>query len=176
MKGQAAMEYLMTYGWALLVIVIVIAILLVLVPMTAPEQCIFEQPGLACNQPTNPVMDTNGSLYGKLTNGFSKSIKVKAIFCTADRASKNFVDGEEVTEAGKQLIPPQGYLKFENATATGGITCYKLGQAKDADVTFTVGEDFSGIIWVWYNYVDEPDTYPKRIAKANIVTKAVQAQ
>jgi len=30
--GQAAMEYLMTYGWALLVIVIVIAILLIMNP------------------------------------------------------------------------------------------------------------------------------------------------
>ena len=42
LRAQAAMEYLVTYGWALLVIVIVIAVLLYINPFRAPEQCLFD--------------------------------------------------------------------------------------------------------------------------------------
>ncbi len=51
-KGQAAMEYLMTYGWALLVIVVVLGALVymgVLNPQgMVPETCNL-QAGLMCN-------------------------------------------------------------------------------------------------------------------------------
>jgi len=50
-KGQAAMEFLMTYGWAILVVLAAIAALAyfgVLSPEKfLPEKCIIE-PGLAC--------------------------------------------------------------------------------------------------------------------------------
>ena len=50
-KGQAAMEFLMTYGWAILVVLAAIAALAyfgVLSPdKFLPEKCILE-PGLAC--------------------------------------------------------------------------------------------------------------------------------
>ena len=58
-KGQAAMEYLMTYGWALLVIVIVIAILLVILGrmVKGTPDCTFESAGFVCNQPTPPQLE-----------------------------------------------------------------------------------------------------------------------
>ncbi|MEM4256976.1 MAG: hypothetical protein QXS90_00265 [Candidatus Diapherotrites archaeon] len=43
MKGQSALEYLMTYGWALIVIVVVIAALVVLVPKPAPSCTGFQK-------------------------------------------------------------------------------------------------------------------------------------
>jgi hypothetical protein len=48
-KGQAVMEYLITYGLALFVILIVLAILVavVLPQLKAPESCQFSQPGFS---------------------------------------------------------------------------------------------------------------------------------
>ena len=50
-RGRAAMEYLMTYGWAILVIVIVITILAFYLPqlIKTPEGCLFSQPGFSCS-------------------------------------------------------------------------------------------------------------------------------
>ena len=52
-SGQAAMEFLMTYGWALLVVLIAIAALAffgVLNPgKFLPESCVIGAPGFACN-------------------------------------------------------------------------------------------------------------------------------
>ena len=51
-RGQSAMEYLMTYGWAILVIIIVIAVLFyigVLNPRNVtPTSCTFP-PGISCS-------------------------------------------------------------------------------------------------------------------------------
>jgi len=68
-KGQAAMEYLMTYGWALLVIVIVIAILLVILGrmVKGTPDCTFESAGFVCNQPTPPQIRDCRSVF--LPNG-----------------------------------------------------------------------------------------------------------
>lgn len=170
MKGQAAMEYLMTYGWALLVIVIVIAILLYLVPMTSPEQCAFSEPGLACNQPTNPVLSsataTDGYVYGKLTNGLSKAIVIKKVLCTASKAMIADTDAL-VTDITDVTVVPQA--QQEISTLTPQIRCKKV----DGTMTYAPGEDFSGKLWIWYNYEDEPTSYPLRVATANLVTKAV---
>jgi len=167
-KGQAAMEYLMTYGWALLVIVIVIAILLYLVPMTSPEQCAFAEPGLACNQPTNPILNTNGTLYGKITNGFSKTIVIKYIGCTARKDTILITDPfvANIT-SGPAVIVPQGQQDVSILFAL--IGCNKV----DGTRNYALGEDFSGKLWIWYNYEDEPTSYPLRVATANLVTKAV---
>ena len=45
-KGQAALEYLMTYGWAILAVVVVLAVLWYLGIFTpkAPEMCVFDSP------------------------------------------------------------------------------------------------------------------------------------
>ena len=71
--GQAAMEYLMTYGWALLVIVIVIAILLIMNPFSAPQSCKFDQIGFACD---NAVVTTGGVLLMGVINGNNNAISV----------------------------------------------------------------------------------------------------
>lgn len=82
------MEYLMTYGWALLVIVIVIAVLLYINPFKAPEQCTFDQAGLYCERPILFVVGKDGSgvdvpglLSARITNGERRTITVGGVAC-----------------------------------------------------------------------------------------------
>ena len=90
------MEYLMTYGWALLVIVIVIAVLIYINPFRAPEQCVFDQAGFLCQKPILQVSgSTNGGtttgikglLHATLINGDRKTIVIQAISCIQGRTS-----------------------------------------------------------------------------------------
>ena len=86
-KGQAAMEFLMTYGWAILVVLAAIAALAyfgVLAPSKfLPEKCTLPS-GVAC-------IDSSGTAAGftfviKNANGFDMSnitINVEGTGCTA---------------------------------------------------------------------------------------------
>ena len=77
-KSQAAMEFLMTYGWAILVVLAAIAALAyfgVLSPEKfLPEKCILE-PGLACI--AHKVEPTKTTLV--ITNSKGTTIKVTSI-------------------------------------------------------------------------------------------------
>ena len=84
-KGQAAMEFLMTYGWAILVVLAAIAALAyfgVLSPEKfLPEKCILE-PGLACI--SHKIEPAQTTLI--LSNGKGRSIIVNSLTigsCTA---------------------------------------------------------------------------------------------
>jgi len=77
-KAQAAMEFLMTYGWAILVVLAAIAALAyfgVLSPEKfLPEKCVLE-PGLACiSQKVEPTQVTL-----VLSNGKGRTIIVDSI-------------------------------------------------------------------------------------------------
>ena len=77
-KSQAAMEFLMTYGWAILVVLAAIAALAyfgVLSPEKfLPQKCIL-QPGLACV--SNKVEPTKVTLV--ISNGLGRTIIVNSI-------------------------------------------------------------------------------------------------
>ncbi len=157
-KGQAAMEYLMTYGWALLVIVIAIGVLLILNPFKASQQCVFENPGFSCSTPTNPIVGTGGILYMTLTNGMQNAISVKGVVCTASR-------DPQTNPADRSLnVSAQGSIQFND---TNKVTCTDVNGGS----SFTKGSDFTGKLWVWYKNMDDPSGYPDRQMTANIVSK-----
>ena len=54
-KGQAALEYLMTYGWAILVIVIVLGILLLLFTNMSKVQRCMTPVGFSCGD-SQPIV------------------------------------------------------------------------------------------------------------------------
>src|SRR3989338_4520469 len=80
-KGQAAMEFLMTYGWAILVVLIVIGALAyfgVLNPQNMlPEKCVLGV-GLSCSE---YQVVTNGAKL-KVLNGLGETVTVTSLKIT----------------------------------------------------------------------------------------------
>lgn len=152
------MEYLMTYGWALLVIVIVIAILLIMNPFSAPQSCRFDQVGFTCE---NPALDTDNFLYMKISNGNNNAVNIYEVKCVAS----------------KSATPPEPTSPLPSPTLVGRQDAYEITKlahsVKCTDAPTGKGAEFSGKIWVFYNNVEDGSDYPVRSASANIVTKVV---
>jgi len=159
------MEYLMTYGWALLVIVIVIAILLIMNPFSAPQSCKFDSVGFGCSNMV--VVSKAGSssfLLGGITNGNNNAVKIYHVECVKSSAAKpaySLTASSNYTE-----VSNQGVYSF-NATTTSPdyVAC--------ADAPTIAGADFSGRIWVFYKNSEDGTDYPLRSVSANLVTKTL---
>ena len=87
------MEFLMTYGWAILVVIISITALAsfgVLRPAKLlPSSCTFE-PGISCDD----SYITSTSFYIVLTNGFGQDIVFSAVNLTAP-SGNSYYSGED---------------------------------------------------------------------------------
>ncbi|MBT3865706.1 hypothetical protein HOF78_01235 [Candidatus Woesearchaeota archaeon] len=96
-RGQGALEFLMTYGWAILVVVVVLVSLNVYFSSDAqfvvPETC-FLGPGFACND----FAVYEDSLTLAVVNGMGKSlegISIQNSQCLGDPNSITLENGEE---------------------------------------------------------------------------------
>lgn len=171
-RGQAAMEYLMTYGWALLVIVIVIAVLILINPFGAAPQCIFTEPGFFCDQPAIPVIGANGELEGAVTNKMEKSITVYAVRCVSTSASQSITGSPAGTSVGANeafnISATSPAVTCEQTTATSGTG------STTATGTFSKGAQFRGKLWLFYRYQgDVISGTMYRSASANIIADVV---
>ncbi len=139
-KGQAAMEFLMTYGWAILVVLVVIGALAyfgVLSPKKLlPDKCLFG-PGIGTC--TDFQADGSaGTLTLILTNGFGETITVQS--ATAD--------GTYCTEVGAGIVADgeawsAGDTK-EFIFSCGGITSDSVGDKTQEEVTITYTKTGTG--------------------------------
>ena len=168
-KGQAAMEYLMTYGWAILVIVIVLAALLYLgvfnIAGRTPEICSLPI-GLQC---PSFKLNTNGMLNMSLTNGQPKTIIVTHVACT------NNID----FNASSTTVTPANSLAWSTVSAASGtipsadaryvnVTCYNIGESAPVPAR-VVGDTYRGNLYIRYYFNDEVGNF--RVAIGDIVTK-----
>lgn len=183
------MEYLMTYGWALLVIVIVIAVLMWINPFKAPEQCIFDQAGFTCSGPrlianytaAGATSATNNVLFADITNGNQKAIVINAIACVQgrtnppagwqDKAQFNVMEGGTTNKS----LEYQGLFNIGSYTTdppgqTKNTRCYK--DWNGASLPSGGNSDFSGRLYVAYKFSDEPAEIPSKVVGANVVTKS----
>lgn len=133
-RGQAALEYLMTYGWALVIIVVVAGILFFL--MSSPSS------GVTCNSsdPTKIVLTTDQTKGGtadafradlvvQLQNGTGGNISTIAI-ADADKT------GDFKTGAGTaKICTASGATCTAATTATGAATMYLYPQLATAKIT-----------------------------------------
>ncbi|MFT4309756.1 MAG: hypothetical protein ACMXYL_04675 [Candidatus Woesearchaeota archaeon] len=87
-KGQAAMEFLMTYGWAILIVVIAIAALAAFGVFNRPVQegCFMESATMACAGPVPAITDNAGNvrLQLALRNGGAARIEVTRVESVGD--------------------------------------------------------------------------------------------
>lgn len=82
MKGQAAIEYLMTYGWAILALLIVSAVLLTS-GILSPSYLVSEECSFGNNLPCNFAIYNDGGttkLEMNIFNGYPYKIMIKEIY------------------------------------------------------------------------------------------------
>ncbi len=181
-KGQAIMEYLITYGLALFVILIVLAILVavVLPSLKAPDSCQFTQPGFSCNQkPHVLVADAGGKVrvLFQLDNIQGKAVKILSIICSSSPP------GNIQKSQFKENIPSAPLVLASGASASVGDHSnsdikYQVN-CKDADGTTDVilssNSNFKGTIGIKYTFADDVPGAPERIAVATLAG-TVQAE
>ncbi|MBD3210316.1 hypothetical protein GF318_02955 [Candidatus Micrarchaeota archaeon] len=180
-KGQAVMEYLITYGLALFVILIVLAILVavVLPSLRAPETCQFTQPGFTCNQaPHAIVADSANNLHllFQLDNAQGRAVVIEGVTCfnaatgnirKSDVEANNALSSPQLMAAGQSLT-----FGSPESAVTDEISCV------NEDGTQTVlspGSNFRGTLAVTYTFQGDIPGAPERLAVAT-VTGAVQQE
>ena len=87
-RGQSAMEFLMTYGWAILVLIIVVAVLFyigVLNPKNTQTNTLLFAPGLSAF--TFRLGNVSGALELDLGQAQGKSIVITGISCSQEAAA-----------------------------------------------------------------------------------------
>ena len=194
------MEYLMTYGWALLVIVIVIAVLLYINPFRAPEQCIFDNAGLYCERPilqVNGIVGNNQGTFqnvlsARITNGERRTITITGIACArgsarpiadssqwgsfsipagVDLASQETLELRDIVDINGGLHYAQCITVPDKDPATGALNLNVPLSFSD-NLKLRPNEDFSGRLWIMYRFADEPVGAPSKLVGANLVTRA----
>lgn len=181
-RGQAALEYLTTYGWAILVIVIVIVALAWLgvfgVQGQVPDRCAFQQ-GLGCVDLRISHLDNNG-LDNKITslvvrNDMGKTIYFCDLKCTTDL--KRGVAPAECTSNGPAIqAGSQARISRSDASlASMGEYCEENFGGAWVHSTRQPGERYVGKILFYYSIAEDAGTGVKaRMVDADIVS-TVQA-
>lgn len=148
MKLQSAVEYLTTYGWAILIISIVILALFEIVS-GAPQvqECILPA-GFSC---PSFYMATNGMLFINLVQSTQYPIQVSALGCVNPESLSHMIPVNQITSAPANVINmPIG----SNRTFT--FQCYSNNTAFSGPIKSV----YSGYLIINYTnaYTDFPNT------------------
>jgi hypothetical protein len=178
-KGQTAMEYLMTYGWAILIIMVVVAVLFYLGVFnlgSTISQCTFP-PGFTCV--ANKLQAGTAKLYLKIGQGTGHNIMITGINCTQNTDTSAMTKGAYIYYPNYAPVPAasnninmssgaSGVIADSigvNATTSGApanstlIICSLTDGTKPGDVG--IGSTYNGKIYINYT---ETDTGLPRIA------------
>jgi hypothetical protein len=166
-KLQSAMEYLMTYGWAILIIAVVLGVLFQL-GVFSSSSFALRAPAGSCQvfRPGGPGTNTNVNLMGVCNNQLPKYV--------GQFNGQNYI----LIQDSASLNPAQGItisLWFSSSTPSG--TSFLLGKA----VQYSVEQDAShihgyiyttaGSIWPnWNPQALQPNTWHHYVETYNAVT------
>ncbi|MCL5679969.1 MAG: hypothetical protein M1465_01325 [Candidatus Marsarchaeota archaeon] len=150
-KAQSAMEYLMTYGWAILIIAIVLAALFSLGIFSSSSftgtTCIASS-GFLCSSP----VWTSGTLHVTLGQSTGTSwTGVSFFFVPAGVADPT--SGSQVTSANYVIgtLTPSTTDLSSGQTVAATFALNGTSQPAGADFSTAPGTSASGAIWVLYN-------------------------
>ena len=141
LKGQSAMEYLMTYGWAILIVIIVVAVLFSLGlfnPSTFTQTTATGFSGF--NAPTGGwQLTSGGTLTVQLTNGVGSTINITE--AGANVGSSHVINAYS-GPAGNAVSPGQTVtLTFTGLTGPASAAAYSA----KVNITYTnVGSGVTG--------------------------------
>jgi len=134
-RAQSAMEYLATYGWALLLIAVALAVLLyygVVNPSFFVGQQCFLPAGLTC---AILGMNTNGMILVNIYQSLGPSINITAIGCSSAPSFANIP-----AYTGNQIVLHSGSNK------TFQVQCYSGSSA----LSSSIGSAFMGYLLINY--------------------------
>lgn len=138
-KAQSAMEYLLTYGWAILVLSIVLASLFLLNVFNpgsfAPSFCIFPA-SFSCS--VLSLSHTSGNLAVAIGQSLGTPINVTAVGCNDQGTVTNMVS---YTPASSNI-----YIGIGNNYTFTSIPCYQSGTV----VSGAAGTLYTGYVVVSY--------------------------
>lgn len=177
-RSQAALEFLMTYGWAILVVLVVIGALAyfgVLNPnILVPEKCTMAS-GISCKdfKIVNPSGEDNSYVQFNFENGMGKSIVVKNVTLRNDDVKCSWDDSICKTDIGPvpegnplqdcSPIINLGNIESQTIPNGGGLifrTSYCDDTASGTDKDFSsLGRKTKGEIEVTYHFTDSDPSF-----------------
>ena len=116
-KGQASLDFLMTYGWALLLVVLIVGALFALGIFDAGTFLGSRQSGFAQISPTGWRLEPSGDFTLKLKNNSGTDIEITDINATLRTDSIAYTTAESVS-SGRQT-DTLAIGTFPNALAAG---------------------------------------------------------
>lgn len=182
MKAQAAMEYLMTYGWAIFIIVLVAgALFYVISTIKSPESCNFSGTmGFSCSE-SMPLAYSNNSdndivVDMKIRNQFGKSTTIHKLLCTdaPEGDIKEYMP--DLIDGGCYMTPSSDGSNM-GAGSSKQYTGIKCCDISGSPISISPGNQLKANVIVWYNYRSDPkngDKYSvhRRVA-AHIVSNVL---
>lgn len=152
MRAQAAVDFMVSYGIALIIIVIAVAVMYniaITSPVLATQSC-TASPGFACSY---FALNTNGLLTMGLSQATGGEIVVHGISCSSQQnttGSKPAYGNIYVTAASQYYLsgdsPGSGVSIYSGSNATLFPYCFNSGGA----ATGPLGNGFNGFVWLNY--------------------------
>ena len=105
-KGQASLEYLMTYGWAILIITVVIAIIIgsgMFSPKNSAANYAISPPQMPVSSFLMNGSDTGTTLSLNLSNNFGYKIKITGITLTYRDATLSVPEADTLNQGASQV-------------------------------------------------------------------------
>ncbi|MFP3289196.1 MAG: hypothetical protein RXO35_02080 [Candidatus Micrarchaeota archaeon] len=157
-KAQSAMEYLMTYGWAILIIAVVLGALFSLGVFSGSSllgtSCVAS-PGYLCQ---NPVLSTSGTLTFSFGQNTGATVYNAIVYVEPQAAS------------------PGSSAPFFSSNYTN-VGTLASGQTVSPSITLSgfsgkpVGTPFTGYVWLSYNSSSSTGTSNLVAKVATIIVK-----
>lgn len=145
-KGQSATEFLMTYGWAIVIMLAVVAVLYLLgvfrAETTLPNTCMLPA-GFSCY---GFKIDESGMLTLQVSQSTGNDVVLTGIGCTKNS-----------TPATTELSPPVPLMNGFVADLSGQVLCTEA----DGSSIPEIGRYYKGSIYL--EYVDEGSSLPHKI-------------
>ncbi len=161
-KLQSAMEYLMTYGWAILIIAVIILALFQLGIFSASalsgNSCIAAS-GFLCQ---NPTLVTSGTLTFTFSQSSGSSFYNVQLACAATAQSTGLPNPitafNSISATGAVLIPSStgNTLTSGQSLTVASLPCYTSTGAQLSGAA--IGSAYSGFIWVNYTAGGAPES------------------
>ena len=145
-KAQAAMEYLITYGWAVLIMLVVIGVLFYLGVFSPkpPTSCTFGTSGFSCYA-FKLVGNITDSLQLDVGQATGNDIKIFRFNCTAENPIPAAV---YTTNLSTNITIPNSGHSLINLTTSNRTVCRKADGSNITDAD--VGTTYKGKLYIEY--------------------------